>query len=89
VDVAVWRQRRSLTVHLVNLNNPMTMAGSFRAATPAGPYSVNVALPAGATIAAVRLLEADKDVVAEQTAGRLTVEVPSVSVHEIVAIDLA
>ena len=30
LDVTVWRQKNSMTVHLVNLTNPMMMRPSFR-----------------------------------------------------------
>ena len=30
LDVSVWRQRESITVHLVNLTNPMMMKGPLR-----------------------------------------------------------
>ena len=37
VDVTVWRQRESMTVHLVNLTNPMMMKGPLREVIPIGP----------------------------------------------------
>ena len=34
IDVTVWRQRDSMTVHLVNLTNPMMMKGPLRESHP-------------------------------------------------------
>ena len=34
LDVTVWRQKESMTVHLVNLTNPMMMKGPFREIFP-------------------------------------------------------
>lgn len=89
VDMAYWRQRQSVTAHLVNLNNPMTLRGSYREAIPAGPYRVSLELPAGATVKGARLLEADKPVQGTMVDGRFVVDVPIVRYHEVVAIDLA
>ena len=58
VDVAVWRQQSSMTVHLVNLTNPMMMKGPFRELLPIGPLEVQVRVPTDARAGAVRLLTA-------------------------------
>ena len=47
LDVTAWRQRDSMTVHLVNLTNPMMMKGPLREVLPVGPLKVRVRLPAG------------------------------------------
>jgi hypothetical protein len=39
LDVTVWRQKSSITVHMVNLTNPMTMKGPYRYLIPAGRSS--------------------------------------------------
>jgi hypothetical protein len=49
---------------------------------------VRVTLPAGATTVKVRLLVAERDIPVEQVGTRLTVTVPSIRDHEVVAIDL-
>jgi hypothetical protein len=89
LDVAYWRQQSSLTVHLVNLTNPMTMKGPYRELVPAGPFTITLQLPAAATVRDVRLLEADQAVSARRDGTRLTVTVPRVVIHEIVAVELA
>jgi len=89
LDVSYWRQKGSLTAHLVNLTNPMAMKGYMREILPAGPFEVSLALPAGAVVRGVQLLEAGGSAEAQHVDGRLIVSVPKVSLHEIVAIDLA
>jgi hypothetical protein len=88
LDVTVWRQQASLTVHLVNLTNPMLMKGPVRELMPVGPLTVRVRLPDGARARKVRLLAADKPVPARRSGLHLSVTVPSVLDHEVVAIDL-
>ncbi len=58
LDVTVWRQRESMTVHLVNLTNPMMMKGPLREIIPVGPERVRIRLPAGTRAGNVRLLTA-------------------------------
>jgi Hypothetical glycosyl hydrolase 6/Beta-galactosidase trimerisation domain len=88
LDVTIWRQKASLTVHLVNLTNPMMMKGPIRELLPVGPLEVVVRIPEQTRVRAVRLLVADRAVPVEIQANRLTVKVPSVLDHEVVAIDL-
>ena len=89
LDVAAWRQKESLTVHLVNLTNPMTMKGPFREFVPVGPLTVKVRLPEGVRPRRVHLLVAGTVPHVEEAAGALTVTVPSVRDHEVVAVDVS
>ena len=89
VDIAYWRQAGSVAAHLVNLNNPMTMRGSYREVVPAGPYRVTLALPGGARPTRVRLLETGVDADHTLDGNRLTVTLPQIRMHEVVAVDLA
>jgi hypothetical protein len=89
VDVSYWRQDGSLTVHLVNLSNPMTMRGPMREILPIGPYEVSVVLPEGARARGVRLLDAGQAVRGQRRGDRVVVTVPKIGLHEIVAFDLA
>ena len=66
LDVTVWRQRASLTVHLVNLTNPMMMKGPVRELFPVGEQKVRLRLPEAAKPKQVRLLAADKKVRSER-----------------------
>jgi hypothetical protein len=88
LDVTVWRQQSSLTVHLVNLTNPMMMKGPFRELIPIGSQKISVRLPDGAHAKGVQLLAANKSLPFEQEGPYLTATVPSILDHEIVAIDL-
>jgi hypothetical protein len=88
-DVTVWKQKHSMTVHLVNLTNPMAMRPNFHELIPSHPQRVLVRLPQGTKAAKVHLLVADRAVAHEQTGGAVKLVVPSVLDHEVVAIDLA
>jgi hypothetical protein len=87
LDVTAWRQAGSMTVHLVNLTNPMMMKGPFRELIPVGEQHVVVKLPQGAVARNVHLLVAGRDLPLAHGDGRLTITVPSIRDHEVVAID--
>lgn len=88
LDVTLWRQKNSLTIHLVNLTNPMMMKGPVRELIPIGPQKVHLRLPDDARPARIQLLAADTSPDVEQSGRYLTLTVPSILDHEIVAIDL-
>ncbi len=88
LDVAVWRQESSFTVHLVNLTNPMMMKGPIREFVPVGPHQITLRLPAGARPRRVQLLVAGGTVQPRETAGAIAVTVPRIVDHEVVAVDL-
>jgi hypothetical protein len=88
LDVTVWQQKESITVHLVNLTNPMMMKGPVRELTPLGEQKVRVRLPRGKRARGVRLLAAGQVLPARQSGEHLDVVVPSVLDHEVVAVDL-
>ena len=88
LDVTVWRQKDSMTVHLVNLTNPMMMKGPYRELVPAPPQKVLVRLPKGTKAQKVQLLVAGQAMVAEMINGMISVSVPTILDHEVVAIDL-
>ena len=88
LDISVWRQKESMTVHLVNLTNPMTMKGPYRELIPLVPQEVNVQLPDGKKAKKVQLLVSGRTPQTNTTGQMLTVPVPSILDHEVVAIDL-
>jgi hypothetical protein len=88
LDVSYWRQKNSLTAHLVNMNNPMMMKGPYREIMPAGPYTVSLAIPADAKVGAVKLLESGAVPKTSRDGARLVVEVPRIRLHEVLAVDL-
>jgi hypothetical protein len=89
IDVAVWQQRDSMTVHLVNLTNPMMMKGPVRETIPLGSQKLHVQIPDGRRVRRVHLLRAGSDVAYRGEGGAVVLEVPEVGVHEVVAVDFA
>jgi hypothetical protein len=88
LDVTLWRQRNSLTIHLVNLTNPMMMKGPVRELLPIGSQEVRIRLPDGTKARRIRLLAADKTLKPNRSGQHLRLTVPSILDHEVVAIDL-
>ncbi|RRA97648.1 alpha-amylase family protein [Larkinella rosea] len=88
IDVTVWRQAKSMTVHLVNLTNPMMMKGPFRELIPV-EAQVSVPVPAGAKVTGVKLLMSDTKPKFELKDGKVLVTVSKILDHEIVALDLS
>ena len=88
VDVAVWEQKKSMTVHLVNLTNPMMMKGPFRDIFPVSA-GVVIKVPADKKVTGVHLLMAGTKPVFQNNNSTITLQVPVIQTHEIVAIDFA
>src|SRR5271165_4219648 len=88
LDVTFWRQRESLTVHLVNLTNPMMLKGPVRELLPVGEQQVRVRMPGGLVARGVHLLVAGTAPQFRQTGEWLGVSVPPFAVHEVVGIDV-
>ena len=88
LDVTVWQQRDSMTVHLVNLTNPMMMNGPFRELIPITEQQVKVRLPDGKKPKRVQLLNGQESPEFEASDGYISLSVPSILDHEVVAIDL-
>jgi hypothetical protein len=89
LDVSVWEQKQSMTVHLVNLTNPMMMKGPLREVIPLSSQKVSVRIPEGRRVVKARLLVAGNDVHYGEEHGVITIEVPTIDVHEVVALDFA
>jgi hypothetical protein len=88
LDVTVWRQKTSLTVHLVNLTNPMMMKGPIRELIPIGPQRVRIRIPDGTNVRQVHLLAAGKTPPVERSRRFLAMTVPTIRDHEVIAVDL-
>ena len=88
LDVSLWTQKDSVAAHLVNLTNPMMMKGPVREIIPSPPQKVRIQVPEGRSVRKVTLLVSGKK--AEyRTAGRVvTLEIPSIDLHEVIALDL-
>ena len=89
VDVAVWQQAGSMTVHLVNLTNPMMMKGPIREVIPLVDQEVRVRIPEGRRVRGVKLLVSEGKVESHREGGVLRVKVPRIGLHEVVAVDFA
>ena len=89
LDVTVWKQKDSMTVHMVNLTNPMMMRPSFREMIPVGPQQVRLQLPPGKRAAKVQFLVGTAAPQVRESGGSILVTVPSVTSHEVIAVDLA
>lgn len=89
LDVTAWRQKQSLTVHLVNLTNSMMMKGPFRELIPLGRQEVRLRVPDGVKPQEVRLLVGGSSAEHQIKDGIATVVVPSILDHEVIAVDLA
>jgi hypothetical protein len=88
LDVTMWEQKNSFTVHLVNLTNPMFMKGPVRELIPAGEQKVRVRLPDGVHAKKIQLLAAKKNPAVSRQGSELIITVPSILDHEVVAINV-
>ncbi len=87
LDLSIWTQKNSMTVHLVNLTNPMMMKGPVREITPIPSQQVRVRIPNGRRIGKVQLLVGKRDIPYQHESDAIELEVPSISLHEVIAID--
>jgi hypothetical protein len=86
--VTAWRNRDAIVIHLVNLNNPMTMKGPFREFIPIGEQKVVVRIPALLRAKKTQLLVSQRVPQVERNGATLSITVPSILDHEVIAIDL-
>jgi hypothetical protein len=89
LDVTIWRQKQSMTVHLVNLTNPMMMKGPFRELIPLGEQKVQVRVPPDVNVRRIRGLVSDRTLNHETKDDQVSFTVPSILDHEVIALDLA
>jgi hypothetical protein len=88
LDLALWRQASSLTLHLVNLTNPMMMKGPLREILPLAPQRVRLRLPPGARTRDARWLVAGTPLRLAVKDGWLETATPPIGLHEVLAIDM-
>ncbi len=88
LDVTAWRDKHAIVIHLVNLTNPMMMKGPYREFFPIGEQKVKLRLPAGLHAKAAHLLVAGNAAELHRGASGVTITVPSILDHEVLAIDL-
>jgi hypothetical protein len=88
LDVTVWRQKRSVTVHLVNLTNPMMMKGPFRELIRVGEQKLHIRTPPNTKVKKIHLLVSNENPDYQIKNGIVLLTVPSILDHEVVALDL-
>ncbi len=89
LDVSIWEQANSMTVHLVNLTNPMMMKGPVREVFPITNQRVRIQIKEKRRVAQAKLLVAGRTIPFRNEPGAILLDVPSVDVHEVIALDFA
>jgi hypothetical protein len=87
LDVTIWKQKDSMTVHMVNLTNPMMMKGPLREFIPLPSQEVAIRLPDARKPRAVKLLVSGATPRTTISNGELRLTVPSILDHEVIAIE--
>ena len=87
MDVTTWQQEKSMTVHLVNLTNPMMMKGPFRELIPVDA-EVMIKLPTHRKVTNIKLLLREQKVTQTIENGFISISIPRIEDHEIIGIDL-
>lgn len=89
LDISIWRQKHSVTIHLVNLTNPMMLKGPVREVIPMSRQVIRIRLPEDRrrVTRACRLV-AGGELPFRDEAGAIVVEVPTIELHEVIALDL-
>lgn len=87
IDVTVWRQKDSMTVHLVNLTNPMMMKGPFREFIPVDAQ-VSIKIPEDVKVSGVHLLVSGKKTDFKNNEDKIILNVSQIHDHEIIGVDL-
>jgi hypothetical protein len=88
IDITVWRQESSMTVHLVNFTNPMMMKGPFRELIPVS-LQVIIKIPQHAKPMGVHLLISDQTPAFELVEDKVILTIPQIFDHEIIGLDLS
>jgi hypothetical protein len=89
LDVAVWEQKDAMTLHLVNLTNPMMMKGPVREIIPIAGQKISLRIPAGRRVSRVHLLVAARDLPYRTERDTIFLETPSIALHEVVAVNFS
>jgi hypothetical protein len=89
LDLSIWTQKNSMTVHLVNLTNPMMMKGPLREIIPLPRQQVRVLIPNNQPIAKVHLLVAKQEIPYRRDEDSIDLEIPAIDLHEVIAVDFA
>jgi hypothetical protein len=87
IDVTFFRQSHSMTVHLVNLTNPMFMKGPIREILPVGAQTITVRVPDGFRVRRSQLLTLGIVPKLSRQANLLKIVVPGLKIHEVIALE--
>jgi hypothetical protein len=87
MDVTIWKQERSMTVHLVNLTNPMMMKGPFREFIPV-PAEIKMTIPPGVMVEKVHFLVSGEIPAYIIDRNIVSLKVPEIKDHEIIGLDI-
>lgn len=88
LDVTIWKQEKSLTVHLVNLTTPNLFGGPVTEVVPVGEQKVKLILPERAFSVKAKLLRAGCEIQTTAKGNELSLTVPQVIDHEVIAVDI-
>jgi hypothetical protein len=89
LDLAVWEQKASMTLHLVNLTNPMMWKGPVREIVPVTGQKIALRVQSDRRVRRVHLLVAARDVPYRTDGDTIYLETPSIGLHEVVAVDFS
>jgi hypothetical protein len=78
-----------MTVHLVNLTNPMMMKGPVREIIPISSQRVYVRVPSDRRVTKAHLLVAGNEIPFNKDGDMTVLEVPTINLHEVIALDFA
>jgi hypothetical protein len=87
LDITVWQQKKSMTVHLVNLTNPMMMKGPIRELIPLKGQEVIVKIPSGKKVTGATLLVAGTSPELNISGDTIRIAVSQILDHEVIAMD--
>jgi hypothetical protein len=88
VDIAAWMQGDSMTVHIVNLTNPMMLKGPFRELIPLPPQVVRIRIPDKRKVARVQMLVAGEEPGYVMNGDSVELTASNILDHEVIALDL-
>ena len=89
LDLSIWPQKNSMTVHLVNLTNPMMMKGPVREIIPVPRQQVRILIPHRAASPRSTCWWQSRRFPIGKTRDSIDLEIPAIDLHEVIAIDFA
>jgi hypothetical protein len=87
MDVTVWQQERSMTVHLVNLTNPMMAKGPFREFIPVHA-EIKMKIPPGTKVEDIHYLVSREIPTFKIEENTVFLKVSAIKDHEIIGFDV-